>query len=86
MSPEVVGLIEPIVEPLSIRRRRPGGFAVIAGIESVTAVMPLVVPAVPGLGHDQPESVVQDIRGVGPKPCAPSGIANAKRVIGNVSV
>ena len=86
MSLEVVGLIEPIVEPVSIRRRRPGDFAVIAGIDSATAVMPLVVPAVPRLGYDQPESVVQDIRSVGPKPGAPSGIANAKRVIGDVSV
>ena len=86
MSPEVVGSIEPIVEPVSIRRRRPGDFTVITGIDSASGVMPLVVPAVPGLGHDQSESVVQDIRGAGPKPCAPSGISNTKRVIGNVSI
>ena len=79
-------MIDPIVEPGGIRRRRPGGFAVVAGINAVAAVMPFVVPAVPGLGYDQPESVVKDIRCVGPKPRAPSGVANAKRVIGNVSV
>jgi hypothetical protein len=48
--------------------------------------MPVVLPAVPYLGNDQAESVVQDIRCVDPEPCAPSGIANAESVISNVTV
>jgi hypothetical protein len=45
-----------------------------------------MVPAVTGFGYDQPEPVVEEIRRVRPKPRPPSGIANAKRVIADVSV
>jgi hypothetical protein len=86
MSPSVVGSVERIAEPGSVRRRPPGDFTVVTRIDSVAAVVPLVVPAIPRLGYHQAESVVQDIGRVDPEPSAPSGVANAERVIGNVTV
>lgn len=85
MSPDVVGSTDPISMPRSLRRRPPCDFAVVARIQPDAPVVPLVIPAVPRLGYDQPDSV-QDIRRVGPQPRAPSGIANAERLIGNIRV
>src|SRR5688572_12291574 len=75
-----------MLEAEVVRRRRRGDLAVVTGIDPVAAVVPLVVPAVRRLGYDQPDSVVQEIRRVHPEPRAPSGMANAERMIGNVSV
>jgi hypothetical protein len=86
VSPDVVYSIEAIAEPGSIRRRRPGDLAVVAGVNPIAFVVPLVVPAVSGLRHDQPESVVQEIRSVDPEPSTPSGIANAEWAICGVTI
>jgi len=74
------------IRPRSVGRRRPGDFAVVAAIDSVAAVVPSVIPAVSGLGYDEAQSVVQEIRRVNSQPSAPSGIAEAQRVVGNVTL
>jgi hypothetical protein len=86
MSPGVVYSMETIAEPRSIRRRRPGDLAVVAGVDPIAPVMPVMVPAVSGLRHDESESVVQEIRSVDPEPSTPSGIANAEWEIGAVTL
>src|SRR5881397_3728202 len=86
MSPDVVRYIGGIAEPRSIRRRRPSDLALVAGVDTVALVVPLVGPAVPRLGHDQPKPVVQDVRRMDPEPSTPAGMAQAERQIGRITI
>src|SRR3970040_194236 len=61
--------------PRSIGRRRPRYIAVIASVDAVTTVVPVVVAAVPRPRHNEPEAVVQDVRRVGTEPRPPPRLA-----------
>ncbi len=82
----LAGAIDRNVTLRSVRRRRPSDVAVVAAINPGSVVVPLVVPAVQSPGNDQTDAVVQDIRRANPEPGAPSRVAEAERVIGDITV
>src|SRR5438552_2281603 len=61
-------------EPRSIGRRRPGGLAVVAGVDPVALVVPFVGSAISRLRHNEPELVIQEVRYAAPEPATPSRI------------
>ena len=64
MSPEAIALERFGAVPGSVVRGRARDLAVVAAVNSSALVVPVVVAAVFGLGHDQPKSVIQDVRSV----------------------
>lgn len=85
MSLGHIYVLDATAEPRSIRRRRSGRHAVIAGVDPIALVVPLVEPAISRFRHHQPESVIQEVRRTAPQPSTPSSIAEAQWAICNVT-